>query len=292
MIKSIEELQKINSTSLSNIIFYTGKLQDLINELNFYNIIVAGNGIFVALKSDFGISINRIKDIKYSNSGLLNKLPESIIYSFIPKPPVSVFIEILEMFKHINNKTKWELCINVYYHKTNKTFHINIIDQTIGSATANYNYDEKFEMSENYVRYLQIHSHNTMAANFSKKDDTDENYTALCYYGVVGKINDYSKFYNVDMNYRIWNGVEFASIEFDDIFDLSVSNIELTNNTIERLNTIIEVSKKLETTQKFPNRLPPEIFKSNSPLFPEFDDDDDINKLIHNECFRNGVSPL
>lgn len=281
MSKLNKQLQTINDASLAKILFYKNDLQNFLNELDFYNIVFASNGAFVVLKNEFGISIGQIKNIKYSNSELYS-LDSPIVYSFIPKPPLSLFIEILEMFKYINNKSKWELCVNVYYHKTNQTFHINIIDQTIGGATANYKYDEKFEMSEEYIRYLQIHSHNTMAANFSGTDNRDENYTALCYYGVVGKINDLSKFYNVDMGYRIWNGIEFVNIDFDDVFETGANEIQLQNNVINKLDNIIKISKNKELAKQNASKNLPAIFGESSLLYPGLDDLADDNFSIDN----------
>lgn len=267
MQKIMNQLQQINNSSLAKVIFYKCKLQELIDELDFYNIIFAGNGVFIALKNEFGVSIGQVSNIKYSNNQLF-KLDSPVIYPFIPKPPVSLFVNILEMFKYINNKSKCELCVNVYYHKTNKTFHTNIINQIIGSTTIKYQYNESFEMSDNYIRYLQIHSHNSMAANFSRIDNKDENYTTLCYYGVVGKITNNSKFYNVDMCYRIWNGIEFITLEFDDIFDTGVNKIPLENNIKTKLDNIIEISKiKEKENSVFISKNTPELFGRNSLIY-------------------------
>lgn len=234
-------LEEINNASLVKIIFYTGQLQ--IPNLDFYNIIFAANGVFVSLKSDFGVTIGKLNAVKYSNPQL-KELDDSLIYSFVPKPPLSLFTEILEMFKYVNQKMDAELCVNVYYHKENKTFHLNIVEQVVSMASADYKYDEKFEMSNEYIRYLQIHSHNTMGASFSPKDDRDENFTAPCYFGVVGKISNTSQFYSVESKFRIWDGTKFVEIDFGDIFNIGFNRIKLQEETLERLDVVIEASKK------------------------------------------------
>jgi len=233
-------LEEINNAGLVKILFFTGQLS--IPNLDFYNIIFAASGVFVVLKSDFGVTVGKLSNVKYTNSSL--KELDDAIYSFVAKPPISLFTEILEMFKYVNQKMDAELCVNVYYHKANKTFHLNIVDQVVSMGSADYKYDEKFEMSNEYIRYLQIHSHNTMSATFSSKDDKDENYTAPCYFGVVGKLANDSQYYNIESKYRIWDGTKFVTIDFGDIFDIGITKIKLQDNIISRLDAVIEFSKE------------------------------------------------
>ena len=246
MLKINQQLQKINDTSLAKIIFY--KNQTDIANVDFYNIVFAANGVFVVLENDFGVSFNKIVNIKYVNAQLDSLTDE--LYSYVPKPPLSLFVQILEMFKYMNNEIKSELCVNVYYSKETKDFHLSIEDQFVNSATSNYEYNENYEMSKDYIRYLQIHSHNSMAANFSARDNKDENYTALCYYGVVGKINSESQFYNVESTFRIWNGVRFVNIGLGDVFELGTSQVEIEDKFITKMDQIIEFSKKTELEKK------------------------------------------
>ena len=235
-------LDKINETSLAKICFFNKSFDKFVKELDFYNIAFAANGVFVVLKNDFGVSIGKLKNIKYSNSGL--KLLDEALWHDMPKPKLDVFIKIIEIFKYVYDKIKSEICVNVYFNKQKETFHINIEDQIVSGGRANYKYDEKFEMSSDYVRYLQIHSHHTMGAGFSSIDDRDEESTALCYYGVVGKLNENSSFYNVESKFRIWNGIKFVDIKFVDVFDLGKSTVKLEETDLCRLNKIIENSKK------------------------------------------------
>ena len=250
MLKINNQLQKINTTSLAKIIFYKEPLQEFIESLDFYNIVFAKNGVYVVLNNNFGTSFDQIDRIKYSNDQLDEFEFETDILIRMPKPKLDIFNEILEMFKYICAKTKWELCVNVYYDTVDKVFKLNLHDQIISGAKAAYEYDENFEMSNRYIRYLQIHSHNTMGANFSGIDDTDENYSSLCFCGVIGKITLDSKFYNVDMKYRIWGGTRFIDLGFDDVFDVGYRSKTLTDEQIQKLNTIIEKSKEASKIPK------------------------------------------
>jgi len=250
MLKINNQLQKINTTSLAKVIFYKEPFQKFIENLDFYNIVFTKTRVYIVLNNKFGTSFDQIDNIKYSNDQLDEFEFGTIVLTSTPKPKLDVFNEILEMFKYVCNKTKWELCVNVYYDTIDKIFKLNLHDQIISGDKAAYKYDENFEMSSRYIRYLQIHSHNTMGANFSGIDDHDENYSSLCFYGVIGKITSKSKFYNIDMKYRIWSGTRFIDLDFDDIFDVEYCPKVLTDSQIQKLNTIIEKSKEALKTPK------------------------------------------
>lgn len=269
-----KQLQKFNESSLAKICFFNKPFNKLMEDLDFYNIIFAGNGMFVALKNDFGVSIDEVKSVKYANT-TLNDIDKTIaVYPFITKPHISLFVKIIEIFKYVYDKIKSEVCVNVYFNKINGTFHLNIEDQIVTGTRASYDYNENYEMNSDYVRYLQIHSHHTMGANFSGVDDKDENYTALCYYGVVGKLNENSSFYNVDSKFRIWNGIKFLEISFGDVFDLGMVTPKLSETDLNSLNIII-VRSELEKKKKLDE-------SANKALipFPRFGDNH-LENLLH-----------
>jgi hypothetical protein len=250
MLKINSQLQKINTTSLAKIIFYKEPFKIFMESLDFYNIVFAKNGIYIVLNNKFGTSFDLLKHVKYSNNQLDEFEFENIVMTATPKPKLEIFNEILEMFKYICNKTKWELCVNVYYDTIDRDFKLNLHDQIISSTKATYDYNENFEMSSRYIRYLQIHSHNTMEANFSGTDDHDENYSSLCFCGVIGKITSESKFYNVDMKYRIWSGTRFINFNFEHVFDIGYYQKSLSITQIQKLDNIIEKSKEASKSQK------------------------------------------
>lgn len=257
MLKINNQLQKINATSLAKIIFYQESFENFVKNLDFYNIVFTKNGVYIVLHNKFGTSFDLLENIKYSNEYLNEFEFNDMILTSVPKPKLKMFNEILEMFKYVCDKTKWELCVNVYYDTIDKKFTLNLNDQIVSSAKAAYEYDKKFEMSDRYIRYLQIHSHNTMGANFSGIDDHDENYSSLCFCGVIGKITSESKFYNVDMKYRIWCGTRFMDLNFEDVFNIGYHQTSLTPTQLQKLNDIIEKSKVAsKVASKLPNQLP------------------------------------
>lgn len=252
--------KNINENSLTGIHFYKHPIGEFVKSLDFQNIAIAGDGIFLTLKTNFGYTFTKIKNINYKNN-ILDKLNyDVLITSNYPKPNLSIYNEILEMFKYVSNKTKNELMINLYYHIKNKKFIIELADQTVSSTSVKYNYSEKYEMSKDYIRYLQIHSHNTMSANFSGVDDKDEKYTSLCFYGVIGKINSQSKFYNVDQKFRIWTGESFTSLCLEDVFDLKIKQNKLTDRQIDKLDNILKNSETKSDSINLENDFN-EIFK-------------------------------
>jgi len=85
-----------------------------------------------------------------------------------------------------------------------------------------------------------------MSARFSNIDDGDEKLN-LCYFGVVGKITPTSKFYNVDMDFRIWNGVKFVRVDLETVFNIGHIPSKLSDQVISKLDKIIINSKEAET---------------------------------------------
>jgi len=163
-------------------------------------------------------------------------------------------------------------------------FKLNIPDQIVSVASIKYNYNEDIELSDRYIRYLQIHSHNTMPAFFSKTDNADEAFTNLCYYGVVGKISKESTFYNIDMIFRIWNGINFVNVDLNNVFDINFASYKLSQNQIQKLNKVIETSKKnIKKTHEdisFDNSMV-DLFSDDFTT-----DDSDIFKMINHSRKR------
>jgi hypothetical protein len=252
-------LQHINNTSLAKIHFFNSSFEKLMEELEFYNIIFAGNGVFIVLKTAFGLSTSKIDSIKYTNTALTKLDTNVSFYSFIPKPDIRIFERIIEIFKYVYDKIKSEIGVNVYYNKRNGTFHININQQLVTEVKIEYEYNKKFEMSNDYVRYLQIHSHNSMPANFSGVDNQDETCKTPCYYGVVGKLNSKSSIYTIESSFRIWDGIKFHKISLDDIFNIQPPSQKLSNVELNNLNKIIENSTKVSSSNSFEDKILKEI---------------------------------
>jgi len=244
-------LTHVNDGSLTNIHFYDDNL-NFADDLQFKNIIFAGNGVYNVLKNDFCIVYDKL-DIEYNNTNL-NHIDGNIIFKLnLPKPSIKYFIQIVEMFKYIYGEIKSELTVNLYYNKSSRKFQIEIMDQKVSPGESTYNYGP-LEMNSNYVRYLQIHSHHSMAANFSGTDKKDEENSIMSYFGVIGKLNQNSDVFDVDKKFRIWTGLRFIEVGFMEVFDVTTPNIIIDNKHISVLDRIIQETKDRidkESQEKF-----------------------------------------
>lgn len=253
-------LEHVNDGSLTNIHFYDDNL-NFAEDLQFKNIIFAGNGVYNVLKNDFCIIYDKL-DIEYNNSNL-NKIDGNIIFKpNIPKPSIKYFIQIVEMFKYIYGEIKSELTINLYYNKTSRKFQLEVMDQKVSLDESSYKYGP-LEMNSNYIRYLQIHSHHSMPANFSPIDDNNEENSIMCFFGVIGKLNEYSDVFDVDKKFRIWTGLRFINVGFTQIFDITSSNIIIDNKHISVLNKIIQETKDRKNQEEQEKQTLSEIFEKN-----------------------------
>lgn len=104
----------------------------------------------------------------------------------LPKVPTAVLDGIIDYFREDLSR---EAAVRVLYNKTTGEFFPIIAD---GKRTKSYiEYD--FSASEQLlcvpelIRVMEIHSHNTMHAFFSKTDDADEQYPGV--FGVIGNLD-------------------------------------------------------------------------------------------------------
>jgi hypothetical protein len=243
-------MSEINNYSLTNIYFFNKDktFSDLIKALQFYNIIFAGDGIFFVIRNRLNITITKLEDVEYSNINLHSLDFKSYSKKLVPSPPIKVLSEILEIFKYVLNKSKNEICINIYYDTIKKSFILDIMNQFITSTNVKYEYSN-YEQDERYIRYLQIHSHHSMPANFSPGDNQDEKSKIPCYFGVLGKLSENSNLINMDYKFRFWNGLNFVPVKIEEIFDIEKMSVSI-NHRKSTLDNIIKLSSEELEKQK------------------------------------------
>jgi hypothetical protein len=240
------DISQINESSLTSVHFLDKDIHDL--NLSFRNIVFTNNGAYIVLNNELGLIADKIPYVDYKNSSLLSIPSSPYMVTFIPKPPITILSEILEMFKYVSKENKLELAINVYWNKRKKRFVTEICDQIITTGRVEYSYTDKYELNTNYVRYLQIHSHHGMAAAFSSIDNDDEQNSLFSFFGVIGKINQKSELFNIDKKFRIWTGIRFINLEVKDVFELDKYTKQISNETVTRLDQIIQDSKQHNIT--------------------------------------------
>ncbi len=242
-------IEKINKTSLTNIIPFVSKYKNLdtlakSKLAEFRNIILAQNGLFLLCKSNFGYIVEQIDGIRYDNSALLPIENTPIVKTYCdPLPDLSVFNQIIEIFKYVHDKARTEFLLNVYFDKIYRTYIIDIPEeQKITSASIDYKSTVEYEKDARYIKYLQIHSHGALNAFFSGTDDKDEKNKQMHIYGVVGNL-DVESISEINMKFRIWSGEKFVNIDFNKVFN--APKINLPHKFIRKIDQIIEKNKSI-----------------------------------------------
>lgn len=135
--------------------------------------------------------------------------------SGLPPIPSDLMIKIFAFFRHfVNEYSENEALLNIYWDKEEKRFVAYAPKQTATKVSVDTEIDNRF-MSERYIHYMDIHSHNTMRAFFSEVDDRDEKATRL--YTVIGRLNEH----NPEIKTRISNGGKFLNIDPAQVFEIA-----------------------------------------------------------------------
>jgi hypothetical protein len=237
-------LDQINKLSSVSIYFFTKQFNfNMITDM--FNLLFAKNGVYIIYKNNFATLIDRFDSISYTNSELLEITNNSIMQLNCPKPSITIFNKILEMFKYVGQKSGYELVVNVYFDQETESFEIDIMKQKVSSGLADGKYSP-YEMDNRYIRYLQIHSHHSMEAKFSSTDNADEKNKINCFYGVVGSIKSQNDNYaTVGKSFRIWNGFNrFIEYQLQDIFDIIIEVPKIEESIYKELDKIITLSIK------------------------------------------------
>lgn len=238
-------LDELNNNGIVSIHFDAIDKPLDVKKLSFLNLVFAGDGQYIVICSKFGASFEKVDSIKYRNLLLRKYEFDWSFQPFIERAPKEMFEQILECFKYIVGKTNDELLIIIYYDTIEKTHIMDIVKlQLVTGASVKYAYNKKYEMDDRYIKYLEIHSHNTMAAGFSGTDNQDESNRTMYYCGVIGKIDGDSNIFNVDQKFRIWTGTKFQLIPPSEVFEgLELPKVEVIDEYKTTLDRILIVSK-------------------------------------------------
>ena len=133
----------------------------------------------------------------------------------LPKIPGSLMGQIIAFFRaFMTENEENEALALIYWDKVKQEFFAYVPKQTVCKVEIEANlHDCPYDDAERYICYADIHSHNSMDAFFSSKDDSDERSTGL--YFVLGKLD---QFYP-DIKARIFCGDTFAPIDPDTVIE-------------------------------------------------------------------------
>ena len=133
----------------------------------------------------------------------------------LPKIPASLMGQIIAFFRaFMTQNEENEALALIYWDKAKREFFAYVPKQTVCKVEIEANlHDCPYDDAERYICYADIHSHNSMDAFFSPKDDSDERSTGL--YFVLGNLD---RFYP-DIKARIFCGDAFVPIDPDTVIE-------------------------------------------------------------------------
>ena len=108
----------------------------------------------------------------------------------LPLIPLELLQQIISFFRcYMRGLEEFETLAHILWDKEQEQFVVHVPPQEASKAhiSADLSRDEFPE--ERYLHYMDIHSHNSMAAKFSPVDDRDEKATRL--YTVVGRLDQF-----------------------------------------------------------------------------------------------------
>ena len=130
----------------------------------------------------------------------------------LPKIPYSILSEIIAFFKtFVTEKSENDAMANIYWSFEEEKYRVHVPKQTVTKASVDTNLPDIDE--EKFLLVMEVHSHNTMGAVFSRTDDKDEIATRL--YTVIGRLDKVFP----DMTTRISVGGKHLVIDPAIVFD-------------------------------------------------------------------------
>ena len=171
-----------------------GFLKDVENTCYF----ITKQGFFTCVITENYKTIKKVDSIPYLFE---SKMEEDEIVNFnLPKIPRNIFFQSVSFFKEVFEKYKSEAALVLYWDKESR-FKWVCPEQKVSSGGVDYELDPP---TENWISILHIHSHASMSAFHSGKDDKDEQFIDG-YNVTVGKLNCQHPEYESRI---ILNGVE------------------------------------------------------------------------------------
>jgi len=137
---------------------------------------------------------------------------------FIPAPnipliPMELIMKIIAFFRYLTCVgDENEALVNIYWDSESEEFVVDTPEQIVSKTSVHSNENPDY-VSERYIHYMDVHSHNSMQAFFSHVDDKDEKATRL--YTVIGRLNNYFP----EIKTRISNGGKFHEIDPAEVFE-------------------------------------------------------------------------
>ncbi|AGA60075.1 hypothetical protein Theco_4075 (plasmid) [Thermobacillus composti KWC4] len=149
--------------------------KDLFENKQPINILAARDGYYEVRENPIGVFVSKapvVEGLEPCQEGFKMKLP---------KIPQSLITQLISFFADYSEKNV-EVMGVFYWDSANGRYILDVPFQNVTKVSIDPHYGD----FPHFIKVAEIHSHNTMAAKFSRTDDEDELGTML--YGVIGKI--------------------------------------------------------------------------------------------------------
>ena len=134
--------------------------------------------------------------------------------SNLPLIPFELVQQVIGFFRScMRDGAETEALVRVYWNRLEERFLLDIPHQKVSKARIFADIPIDPEKEDSLIHYADIHSHNSMAAQFSGIDDADERANRL--YLVMGRLNRYFP----EVSARICNGGTFLPIHPGDVLE-------------------------------------------------------------------------
>ena len=129
----------------------------------------------------------------------------------LPKIPMNILLYIWDFFAELSEKYKSEALVHILYDTESGEYIVSVPKQRLTHTSVDSVMEEEYP--EHIIHVMDMHSHNTMPAEFSLVDDADEKPTRL--YAVMGRLDKAFP----DITVRASCGGKFIPVEPTEVFD-------------------------------------------------------------------------
>ena len=163
------------------------------NDGKFYEMRKTEQGEFIAPK-------NKVTEFQSARAGFIPALP--LI-------PMSLIGQIIAFFRSfMREHEEYEALALIYWDKLEQEYFAYVPKQTVQKSHLDADLSDcPYDDESRFIRYADIHSHNSMEAFFSAEDDWDESETGL--YLVLGELDHFFP----EIKARIFCGGSFVPID-------------------------------------------------------------------------------
>ena len=131
----------------------------------------------------------------------------------LPRIPRRLLLKVISFFRTLMNEgLDYEAIANILWDRQEQWFVVSIPTQVVSQDRADSVLEDELD-SNRYLYYMDIHSHNHMAAQFSARDDRDEQATRL--YAVIGNLDEFMPSITV----RMGCGGRFMELPPSEVFE-------------------------------------------------------------------------